>query len=36
MKNIKFLAKPTENLNDNTKKMLNNHIKSFDEISFVI
>lgn len=33
MKNVKWLIKPTENLNENTKLMLNNHIKQFDAIS---
>jgi hypothetical protein len=36
MKNIKIFAKPTENLTDNTKKMLSTHIKNFDELSKVL
>ena len=33
MKNVKWLIKPTENLNENTRSLLNNHIKQFDAIS---
>lgn len=36
MKNVKWLIKPTDNLNDNTRYMLNNHIKQFDNISKTI
>jgi hypothetical protein len=36
MKNVKWLIKPTENLNENTRVMLNNHIKQFDAISKTI
>jgi hypothetical protein len=33
MKNVKWLIRPTENLNEITKTLLNNHIKQFDSIS---
>ena len=36
MKNIRVLAKPTENLNESTRNILNNHIKHFDSISSVL
>lgn len=33
MKNVKWLIKPTDNLNDNTRTMLTNHSKQFEAIS---
>ena len=33
MKNVRWLIKPTENLNEATRTMLNNHIKQFDALS---
>ena len=36
MKNVRLLAKPTDHLNEVTKNLLNNHIKSFDAISKVL
>ncbi len=32
MKNVRWLVKPTESLNEPTKTMLLNHIKNFDSI----
>ena len=33
MKNVRWLIKPTENLNETTRTLLNNHIKQFDVLS---
>lgn len=33
MKNVKWLVRPTENLNENTRSMLEGHIKQFDALA---
>lgn len=36
MKNLKWLIKPTENLNENTRNLLSKNIKEFDALSKVL
>lgn len=36
MKNVKWLIKPTDNLNENTRTLLSKNIREFDALSKVL